>query len=224
MINIPCGAAFSVASAATTMILTPTLTGAASVKASLSIVFIPAAATGTRVQGTAVVAIDGGSNGAAKEATAPTPKVEKTTAIPAPAKQTPKPVQASPADLSVTIVAIGIIDPMSGQFVNRPPMYAEDMAAVEFDIANVGGSASGSYYFEANLPTQTGYTYTSPLQSSLAHGDHVLNTLRFTQVAQNGGIVSIQVDPSGTIREAAKGNNYASQVIGMTGYYPPVVY
>ena len=87
------------------------------------------------------------------------------------------------------------------------------MTAVSFDIANVGGTSSGTYSFTANLPTQSGYTYASPAQASLAPGSHVLNTLRFTEA--QSGTVSISVNAS----DANKSNNYASQSISAPYQY-----
>jgi hypothetical protein len=122
-----------------------------------------------------------------------------------PAKPVVTPKSTSPADLSVQIMSI-TADP-----------YGNGM--VQFDIANNGGSSTGVWYFEVNLPTDGGYTYFSPPQKSLAPGDHIVNTLQFSQISQSGGIVSIQVDPAGLIRESNKGNNYASQQVGFS--YPP---
>ena len=90
--------------------------------------------------------------------------------------------------------------------------------AATFDIANVGGSSSGSYYFTAYLPTIQGYNYTSPRQASLAPGAHIVNTLRFTQA--NGGSFSVSVDPSNAVRESNERNNYASQPVGGSAYLP----
>jgi len=208
MINVPCGAAFSVPPNSNAISLTPTFDGTSPVKVSLSIIFIPTA--GSHVQGSTTVTV----NPASVTVTTTKPTTSQATPV-----KTTKPVPAGLADLRVTIISIGIIDPSTGSFVNRAPQSPDEMAAVEFDIANIGGSSTCVWYFEANLPTQSGYVYSSPAQASLAPGDHILNTLRFTDIAQSGGIVSIQIDPSNMIRESAKGNNYASQAIGMSGYY-----
>ncbi len=119
------------------------------------------------------------------------------------------PKATSPADLSVRILSINT-DPYGN-------------GVVEFDVANVGGSSSGVWYFEVNLPTEYGYVYFSPAQQSLAPGDHIVSMLQFTQLSQYGGIVSIQIDPSNLIQESAEGNNYASQQVGFT-YAPQYPY
>jgi hypothetical protein len=102
-------------------------------------------------------------------------------------------------------------------------MYVDDIAAAQFDIENIGGSASGSYYFSANLPTVGGYVYNSPAQASLAPGDHVVNTLRWS--GSTTGTFTIAVASS---QDSDTVNNYASATINVPiqqsyyGYqYPP---
>lgn len=138
-------------------------------------------------------------------------------ATPIATSTTPKPVTkpiekpkapAGPADLSVAITRVGVIDSGSGMFVDRYPTSPYDMAAVEFEIANIGKSASGTYTFEAFLPTQSNYLYTSPVQTSLAPGDHITNTLRFTQTIS--GAFTVVVDPTHATKDSDTGNNIAS--------------
>ncbi|MBI5003734.1 hypothetical protein HZC00_01420 [Candidatus Kaiserbacteria bacterium] len=127
---------------------------------------------------------------------------------------------ASPADLSVRIIAVGIIDPVTGIFVNRPPASPSDVAAVQFDISNDGGSTTGLWYFHAFLPsTPSGYSYDSPVQESLGPGDRVINTLRFSPVVSNGGLFNVIVDSQGTVDESDETNNTATVVIPMPAYY-----
>jgi hypothetical protein len=101
------------------------------------------------------------------------------------------------------------------------------VTVVAFDIANTGGSPTGTWYFTAQLPTSQPYTYTSSAQASLAPGDHIANTLRFTGVMSGGltgqgGNVGISVDPSNAVAESNESNNYASQWVNapyQSGYY-----
>jgi hypothetical protein len=129
-------------------------------------------------------------------------------------------VRTGPADLLVQITAVGMIDPVTGEFVHRLPVSQNDMAAVQFDISNIGGQTTGTYYFTAQLPTQNGYLYTSPAQAPLKPDGHIQNTLRFTQVAPNGGVINISVDANNTAGDYNRGNNYASQFLGMPAYTP----
>ena len=146
------------------------------------------------------------SASSAIEVTAPAHATSTTPLQPTPAAQnihtTPEKL-LGPADLSVTIVSLAI--DQSGEGI------------AEFDIRNGGGGSSGAYYFEAQLPTPNGYYYLSPLQNPLGPGDHVLNTLRFSEAIP--GIVSVSVDPANAIRESDESNNYVSQQITMPYYY-----
>ena len=103
----------------------------------------------------------------------------------------PAPRPVSPADLSVHIVAVGVIDPNTGAFIARAPYSPNEISAVQFDIQNIGGSPSGSYTFQAQIPTSQPYTFSSQIQRSLAPSAHVINTLRFTPAVD--GTFSVQV-------------------------------
>jgi hypothetical protein len=135
----------------------------------------------------------------------------------------------SPADLVVHIFAIGIIDPVTGQFINRSPASSSDMVAVQFDIANIGDVSTGLWHFNAQLPTgastggyggiQSGYLYTSPAQTPLGPGDHIINTLRFTQIAPGGGMFQVIVDPRGEVYETNKSNNTDQVFVSIPAYH-----
>lgn len=198
---IPCGAAYGVpaTNAPDNMVtITPMLSGTASTSIPVSLLFMPSATSSRQAQGSVTIVI----------------LPSETPVVQVPGPVTPVVVPSvptytlSPADLSVRIVGVS--------------MDQSGMAAVEFDIANQGGRPSGSYYFEAFLPTQSTYTYTSPLQSSLGVGDHVVSTLRFS--AGVPGVVSIVVDPTDAVSESNEVNNYASQPIysymPTQSYYP----
>jgi len=133
---------------------------------------------------------------------APPPATPATIVIKEPIKIAPSPkaqtavTYSGPADLYVQIIFANV------------DIYGNGTA--QFDIANIGGSPSGTYYFQASLPMVSGYQYSSPLQPSLNPGDHIQSTLNFTQAIQ-GGIISITVDPQNMVREAQEANNYTSQ-------------
>ncbi|QQG37829.1 MAG: hypothetical protein HYS26_04370 [Candidatus Kaiserbacteria bacterium] len=182
--GIPCGAAFNVGSSEKQVSVIPILSGQSTTNLPISIIFLPTA-TGTQAEGSATVAVLPAS-GATPEPTTPTPTPSspETPALP-----------VGPADLSVQILSVSIDSSGNG--------------TATFDIGNVGLSGSGTYYFTAQLPTQSGYTYSSPAQSSLSPGSHVVNTLRFS--AGTGGVFSVTVDPSNAVQESNEGNNFASQ-------------
>ncbi len=200
---IPCGAAYMVTPTGNTVVVRPTLSGATTTSLSLSIIFIPSAtssissgqASSKQAQGSAGVVVHPNS-------------IVMTTAISPPspprtvAPVTAKPQVIRPADISVRVLSINV--------------DSYGMGVVEFDIANIGGSTTGTYTFEVFLPTQSGYTYSSPTQSPLGPEDHIVNTLRFSQAT--GGTVTIVVDPSNVVHESNENNNYASQ--GVSSGYP----
>lgn len=148
--------------------------------------------------------------------TAVAPTSPARTAKPAPRASAP----ATPPDLSVHILDIGVIDPATGNFINRAPTSPDDMAAVRFDIANAGGSSTGQWHFSASLPmSPSAHAYQSPAQEPLGPGDHIVNTLRFSPVVSGGGSFSVLVDPQGAVRESNEGNNAAAIFVPIPAYY-----
>lgn len=216
---IPCGAAYTVGST-TSLSIVPSLTGTSSVPLPFTIVFLPSATSSKQAQGSAALTLHTPS--ATPTLGSPTvttlPKPETVTATPATTKPEitrPSTASAQPADISVRILAVGVIDPTTGTFINRAPVSTYDIVAVQFDIANVGGTATGSYHFSASLPTTNGYGYVSPTQASLAPGAHVMNTLRWTDMSPAGGTFSVSVGDA----DSNIGNNADSKWIS-GGYYP----
>jgi hypothetical protein len=219
LINVPCGTSINVGSS-TAATMTPLLTANSSTPVAFSVVFTPENGS-AKITGSVTLSITPAANVALTQpATSTAPTTSATTPKPSTSYH---PVTNSgalvahaasgPADLSVTIIASGYIDPASGALLmNRAPRPG-DVVGVEFDIANIGGSTSGSYYFQAHLPTQSSYTYTSPTQMSLAPGAHVVSTLRFTMLAGGGGIFTTVADPSNQVSDANRANNEAATTI-----------
>src|SRR3989338_3104223 len=211
--RIPCGSAIIVGSS-TSATVVPVLSGRTSLDVPVTIIFAPQ--TGERVQGEATIVI-----------TAPTSTTPSTPVVtPKPAKPTTsypktsvrKPLNlvahaaSGPADLSVRMILVGVIDPYSGALLPRAPRSPSEIVGVEFDIANIGGSSTGSWYFTANLPTGGGaaYLYTSPLQRSLAPGEHIVNVIRFAP-NMRPSTISVIADPANRVYEANENNNIVSQ-------------
>lgn len=198
--SVPCGAAFTVATNNNTLMVTPQLSGTTSTSVPLTIVFIPSATSSKQVQGSASVIVNPRISGSLVMSSI------ATSTTPAPTKPivTPQIHPAGPSDLSVQIISV-VPDGAGG-------------AIATFDIGNVGQSSTGVYDFTAQLPTADGYLYRSPLQSSLAPGEHIVNTLRFSQA--ESGVFSVVVDLASTKYESSTDNNYASRTISMP-YTPP---
>lgn len=126
-----------------------------------------------------------------------------------PAKKTLA-VNTGRPDLSVSIVATGMIDPITDTFVERTPILSSDIGAVRFMVRNVGTAPSGSWRFSASLPVSTDEdSYTSTLQPSISSGGHITYTLRFNNTIQ-GAPFSVHADPSGRLHETRTSNNTAS--------------
>ncbi len=192
---LPCGSAFTLGQATSTIVVLPVLSGTSTARVPLTILFMPAA-TGTQAQGTATMTIHANGSNPTPIATS-TP--EKPVVKPDPKPTTPAtPAITGPADLAVSITSMTM-----DQFGN---------GTVTFNISNIGGSTAGSYTFTAQLPTMQPYTYVSPAQAPLSPGSYIVNTLRFTQAAP--GNVFIAVDPYNAVSERSETNNTASQFLG----------
>ena len=206
--KIPCGTSFAASTSPLTLI--PYLNSGSKILTPVTILFKPGTgsqalgslASNALAEGSAVITVTKATQATTVTPTTPT---KKPTSVSTPKKTTVATHSPSPADLSVSILDIGVIDPQSGAFVARAPFGPQDVVAVRFDIKNSGGSASGSYRFSVELPTDTAYIYHSPLQSSLSGGSHVVNTLRFDHVTN--GTVLVNVLPNG--RDAQVSNNTA---------------
>jgi hypothetical protein len=219
---IPCGNAFVVGDK-TSLSIVPMLSGTSSLEVPLSVVYIPSATSSeTRPQGTATVTVTA-ANGSTATPTQPRPTTSTGSSG---TTSTSGTVQSGTADLSVRILAVGVID-MYGNFVARAPLSPHETAAVKFDIANNGTAKSASYYFSVNLPMQPAYVYRSVAQTPLAPGAHIESTLRFRPVQSGGGTVSVILNTE-KMPDASLGNNTASQWFGGSTYphqyFPQYVY
>lgn len=217
--KIPCGTAINVGSSTAATVI-PASAATDTVPVAIKIMF--ASADGkTHVEGSATIAIAPGSQTPVAKtpdtSKAPSKKPTETTQPPtsyhgAPAVALVPHASSGPADLSVRMITVGVMDP-SGALINRRPASPLDIIGVEFDIANVGGSATGVWYFTASVPTgPSNYLYTSPMQISLAPGEHIVNVLRFSP-NMLGNAITITVDPSNRVIEASKTNNTVTQTI-----------
>ncbi len=199
--TVPCGAAYTVATTNNAVTVVPQLSGMASTSVPLTIVFIPSATSSKQAQGsTSILVGPRATSSVVVRPSTPTPPTP-TPSTP-PAVPTPRPT--GPADLSVQITSV-VSDGAGG-------------AVATFDIGNIGLSSTGVYTFTAQLPTTSGYLYSSPVQSSLAPGDHIVNTLRFSQA--QSGLFSVVVDTA--TYESNRSNNYAAQTVSMP--YAPQPY
>lgn len=221
---VPCGNAYTVG-ANTNMTLTPFLSGTTTSEIPVSVVFMPSATSSAeRPQGTATLKVAAGSS----QPSTPTNNNGSTSNNTNTPSTPVKPVVTGPADLSVQVLAVGVIDSY-GNFVARQPMNPNEISAIKFDIANKGHSSTGTWYFSVTLPTNPAYSYQSPAQMSLAPGAHIENILRFRPMNAGGGTAYISIDTSNLVKESNESNNSTSMWMGapMWSGYPytaPYVY
>lgn len=150
--RVPCGTAFTLGNATSSLIVVPVLASSTPIAAHINIVYVPAG-RGADASGNATITVTPPTG-------APEPSGE--------APETPRPTPSGgPADLAVTILSL--------------TTDGSGMTIAVFNVSNIGGSSSGVYAFSAMLPTAQPYAFHSDPQSPLAPGDSIVNTLRFTQ-------------------------------------------
>jgi hypothetical protein len=112
----------------------------------------------------------------------------------------------SRADLVTTITGVGIMG-SNNQFYTSSNIYSGDKVAVRFTIQNLGDTASGSYRFTVDLPTEDGDTYTSNLQPSLAPGETKEFIIGYDNPQTGTNRITIKSDSDNDIRENGESNN-----------------
>lgn len=112
------------------------------------------------------------------------------------------------ADLTVKIISLGVLN-ASNTFIPSQSVRAGEKAAVKFEIENAGTKTADYWTFNAVLPTSPFHIFHSEWQPSLGPGDKVQYTLGFDQIdtRSTGGVITLNVDPSNSIRESAEYNN-----------------
>lgn len=109
------------------------------------------------------------------------------------------------ADLSVRLISFGIM--LGDTFTPTTSINPGDTVAIRFEIKNSGNKASSAWRFRATLPADPTYVYDSVVQQSLGAGDYVVYTLKFTNLAQGGGIISVVADSTSAVAESNELNN-----------------
>lgn len=84
-----------------------------------------------------------------------------------------------------------------------------DSATIKFEVTNLGDAASGSWRFEADLPTEVdGGQYESGAQASLAAGQKKTFSITFDHLEDDGyNPVTIHVDSRNSVSESRENNN-----------------
>ncbi len=160
--------------------------------------------------------IDFGTEAATTTATTTVAKPAATTTPkrPAPAPTyrvwaTTTPTYYGYPDLAVSAMAIGYLNSNStDSFIVSPTVPDGKRPAVKFSVKNVGTMWTGTWNFNATLPTTNGGNYTSDSQRSLKPGDSVDFTLGFDR-ADNGSnkIFTVIVNKGRNVSEVNFDNN-----------------
>jgi len=123
------------------------------------------------------------------------------------------------SDLVVNINAVGYLETTSvDSFVASSTIPAGSRPAVKFTIKNIGTNWTGTWRFNASIPTWTTYVYQSQPQQSLAPGDSIDYTLGFDRA--NAGadkIISITANFDRAVTESNTNNNNASTKVTILG-------
>lgn len=116
------------------------------------------------------------------------------------------------ADLTARITGVGISNG-NGSIYYTNNFDESDEIAVRFEIENIGGTQSGRFSFEAELPSRDDDTYSSPNYSSLAPGEKREFVLVVENPDSGSSRIRVKVDPDGDIRESNENNNTDSETI-----------
>jgi len=122
-------------------------------------------------------------------------------------------------DLMVTVSAIGYLDTSSADsFIASATVPDDKRPAVRFIVKNIGTNVSGTWRFEASIPTRGTFDYDSPLQQSLAPGDSIDYTLGFDRAREGTDQpITLTVDSDTRVTESNENNNTISLKITVLG-------
>lgn len=120
-------------------------------------------------------------------------------------------------DLSAEITEIGILDPVTNDFVATTTLSNKDKIAFKFIISNLGTKEVSGWSFNVVLPTDPSYLYHSTSQQRLGPGERIEYALGFdrAKIGDNNEII-VNVDPTRSIGEITEDNNIVKQTITVT--------
>lgn len=120
-------------------------------------------------------------------------------------------------DLFVHINAVGYLATSSADsFVASTTVPVGSRPAVRFTIKNIGTNVSGSWRFNASIPTQSAFIFESQPQQALNPGDSIDYTLGFDQgIRGSNQTISITADFAKTVTESNENNNNASTTLNI---------
>lgn len=120
-------------------------------------------------------------------------------------------------DLTISITDVGYLRTKNDTdtFVASNSVSSGRDGAVKFTVKNVGTNVTGSWKFQAILPTSSSNTtFNSPTQDSLKPGESVDFVLAFQHSkSSNSRDITIKVDSGKNVDESDEGNNTDSDSI-----------
>lgn len=117
-------------------------------------------------------------------------------------------------DLAVTVLETGVLDIDTNTFTKTDSIKTTQRGGIRFEVINLGTKTSDEWTFNAVLPTSPSHTFFSDTQQTLEPGDRIEFTLGFDSVVRKTeGIITINVDPSGSLQEVTKDNNIVKTTI-----------
>ncbi len=116
------------------------------------------------------------------------------------------------ADLSIRIIGFGLVDKNSGAFTEKDEiprdLPSNKRGAIKFVVENIGTKLSGTWAFEAALPTSPSYTYKSAKQDSLYPGDKIEFIIGFDKLKNaDHDDYRIEIDSKNEVKESNENNN-----------------
>ncbi len=121
--------------------------------------------------------------------------------------------QTGVPDLSVTIMATGVVDKSSNTLTPKALVGQNDRAGIRFEVKNIGTKASGAWTFIVDLPLSTGTYVFRPKeqQASLNPNERTEYTLGFDGItrSKDKAEVIINIDTAREVPETNRKNNTA---------------
>jgi hypothetical protein len=124
-------------------------------------------------------------------------------------------------DLKVTVTGTNLVSKTDGSITATTTFTSNSKAQITFTVENTGGTASGQWKFNAQLPSSNSNStnYTSDLQNSLEPGQKALLSITFdglTGTVHSTSTATITVNPNNQINEVGTLNNSATAAFPIT--------
>lgn len=117
-------------------------------------------------------------------------------------------------DLEPRILEVGFVDKATNVFTASSSPSANLRIAVRFEVVNKGTKASGSWSFNAVLPTMPLYIYSGDAQQSLLPGERIEFVIGFDSIERKkDGEFTVNIDPTSRVVESNETNNIVKTLI-----------